>query len=135
MDKPKDKPQAELHKPKYLEEPPVGVTVPCHGAEVRKKRQQQLDERAARDGKLAYKSAVDTMDPVAIKLGQHEVHAPEHDNWGEVIKCDQCKDQFRLGKHRIYGTNMREEECTDALKKTLAADHRNNRPHANRIEF
>jgi hypothetical protein len=68
-------------------------------------------------------------DPVAIKLRQTEVHAPEHTTWG-TVKCDSCGEEFGVGCHRLYPTNS-EKECVAKLEGILAADHRAGRPHPN----
>jgi cysteinyl-tRNA synthetase len=72
--------------------------------------------------------------PVAIRLNQTEVHAPDHDTWG-IVSCDSCKDQFALGPNRIYGTRSTAAECIRELEERLKADHKDGRPHANSYEL
>jgi len=81
-----------------------------------------------------YKTKVESLNPVAIKLDQHEVHAPGHDNW-RVLACDQCEDKFALGPNRIYGSRTTEEECVKQLVTILAAYHQHKRPHQNNYDL
>lgn len=83
---------------------------------------------------LKYKSQIAPLCPVAVKLGQHEVHAPEHADWG-VVSCDSCKDKFAIGPHRLYGARMEAEDAARQLEALLAADHKANREHANSYEL
>jgi hypothetical protein len=82
----------------------------------------------------AYKSSIRPLSPVAIKLNQWEVHAPDHATWG-VVSCDSCKDRFALGPNRIYGSRTTEEECVKQLEDILKTDHQHGRPHANSYEL
>ena len=56
-----------------------------------------------------YKSQVNTLSPVAIRLGQSQVHAPDHNTWG-VVTCDTCKIEFAIGPNRIHGARIGERE-------------------------
>ncbi len=76
-----------------------------------------------------YKAAFHGLDPVAVKLHQTEIHAPQHTTWG-TVKCDSCGEEFAVGCHRLYPTNT-ETECVAKLERILAADHKAGRPHEN----
>jgi len=81
-----------------------------------------------------YMTKLTPLGPVAIKLNQSEVHAPDHDTWG-VVSCDICKEKFALGRNRIYGSRTTEAECVKELEDLLKADHQHGRPHANSYEL
>ena len=72
--------------------------------------------------------------PVAVKLNQSEVHAPDHATWG-FVSCDRCEDKFALGPNRIYGSRTSEKECVKQLEDILKTDHQQGRPHANSYEL
>jgi len=76
-----------------------------------------------------YKMAFRALDPVAVKLHQTEVHAPEHTTW-EVVKCESCGQEFAVGCHMLYPTG-REREYIEKLKIVLISDHKADRSHAN----
>jgi predicted nucleic acid-binding protein len=67
------------------------------------------------------------LDPVAVKLRQTEVHAPEHTTWG-TVKCESCGEEFAVGCHRLHPANS-EKECVAKLEGILESDHRAGRPH------
>jgi hypothetical protein len=77
----------------------------------------------------AYKIAYEGIDPVAVKLNQSEIHAPEHTTWG-TVKCDSCGEGFGVGCHRLYPTGTA-QECVTKLEKILAEDHKAGRAHEN----
>lgn len=80
-----------------------------------------------------YKSEIISPEPVAIKLRQNEVHAPNHEDWGTVT-CDACGEQFGLGYNRLYGPGgLSAEECAANLNKILLVDHLFKRQHANSV--
>jgi cysteinyl-tRNA synthetase len=81
-----------------------------------------------------YKTRISPLCPVAVKLNQWEVHAPDHDTWG-IVSCDSCKDRFALGPNRIYGSQTSEKECVEQLEDILKIDHQHGRPHANSYEL
>ena len=81
-----------------------------------------------------YKMSICPIGPVAIKLNQRDVHAPDHDTWG-IVSCDSCRDRFALGPNRTYGTSATEQECVTELEKLLKQDHLNDRPHQNSYEL
>jgi len=83
---------------------------------------------------VAYKASIRPLGPVAIKLNQREVHAPEHDTWG-VVSCDLCKDKFAIGPNRIFGSRTTVQECVKELEELLKADHEHDRPHQNSYEL
>ena len=82
----------------------------------------------------SYKTSIRPLCPVAIKLNQWEVHAPDHDTWG-VVSCDNCKDKFALGPNRIHGTHTTPEDGVKELEDLLKVDHQHGRPHANSYEL
>lgn len=86
--------------------------------------------------KSGYKFDLQSFNPVAIKAGQHEVRAPEHDDWGSVT-CDQCKEKFHIGPNRIYGTrgNKTAIDYAREFEKVLAVDHEQNMPHQNAYDL
>jgi hypothetical protein len=53
-----------------------------------------------------YKQHFSGLNPVAIKVGQIEIKAPEHETWG-TITCGQCGEQFLIGPHRSTPTPVR----------------------------
>jgi len=81
-----------------------------------------------------YMTKLTPLGPVAIKLNQSEVHAPDHDTWG-VVTCESCGEKFALGPNRIYGSRSTEAECVKQLEDILKTDHQHNRPHANSYEL
>ncbi len=82
----------------------------------------------------SYQTSIRPNCPVAIKLNQWEVHAPDHDTWG-VVSCESCKDKFALGPNRIYGTHTTPEDGAKELEGLLKEDHQRGRPHANSYEL
>ena len=81
-----------------------------------------------------YKSQVDPLCPVAIKQGQSEVHAPNHEIWG-VVLCDQCSERFAVGPNRIYGARISEEAAVKKFEAILASDHQSGKAHQNSYEL
>lgn len=81
----------------------------------------------------SYKTSIYSLRPLAIKLGQLEVHGPDHDTWG-IVSCDGCKDRFAIGPNRIYGSRAPKEKCVAELEELLRQDHLNKRPHQNSYE-
>src|SRR5579864_6130449 len=83
-----------------------------------------------------YKSDFQSLNPVAIKAGQSEVRAPDHADWGTVT-CDQCKQKFRIGPNRIYGTygNKTAQDYAESLEQILAWEHEQGRPHQNAYDL
>jgi cysteinyl-tRNA synthetase len=81
-----------------------------------------------------YMTKITPLCPVAVKLNQSEVHAPDHATWG-FVSCDRCEDKFALGPNRIYGSRTSEKECVKQLEDILKTDHQQGRPHANSYEL
>jgi hypothetical protein len=69
-----------------------------------------------------YKEEVTPLCPVAVKLGQNNVHAPGHSSWGTVA-CDRCKDVFSMGQNYIFGSRISDKEAVSRLEEILAQDH------------
>jgi hypothetical protein len=84
--------------------------------------------------KSPYKTSLISLGPVAVRLNQSEVNAPEHDTSG-VVTCDICKERFAVGPNRIFGSRSTEEDCIKQLEALLRADHQDGRPHANSYEL
>jgi len=84
--------------------------------------------------RTTYRKRLMSLRPVAVKLNQLEVHAPEHSTWG-VVSCDGCKDRFAIGPNRIFPGQTTPEECAKELEGLLKADHQHGRPHANSYEL
>ena len=82
----------------------------------------------------SYNTSIRPLCPVAIRLNQWEVHAPDHDTWG-VVSCDSCKDKFALGPNRIHGSHTTPEDAVKELEDLLKADHQHGRPHSNSYEL
>ncbi len=83
-----------------------------------------------------YTEKISPLCPVAIKVGQSVVHAPEHSEWGVAV-CDfnGCGERFKIGLHRFYGTKITTKSCVKQLEQLLADDHANGRIHANSYEL
>jgi len=76
-----------------------------------------------------YLSAYEGISPVAVRLHQREIHAPEHLAAGHLV-CDSCAAQFGLGVHRAH-PQVNQSELRRKLEQILAADHEASRPHQN----
>lgn len=83
---------------------------------------------------IGYKTKIESLNPVAVKLCQTEVRAPGHDIWG-VVTCDACGEQFGIGPDRIYGSRSGERKCVEQLEAMLAEEHGNGQPHRNSYEL
>lgn len=82
----------------------------------------------------AYYSEYDGFNPVAIKLHQSDIHAPDHASAG-VVKCDSCGEEFGIGYHRLYPQGDM-KQVASKLEQILSTDHKNNnRPHENIYEL
>ena len=81
-----------------------------------------------------YKTKIQPLCPVAIKIGQTEVHAPDHDDWG-VVRCDQCAAEYAIGPNRIHGSHRKGEDGAKDLEAILKKDHERKQPHANSYEL
>ena len=81
-----------------------------------------------------YKSQLDPISPVAIKQGQTEVHAPNHEVWG-IVTCDECGERFAIGPNRIYAARISEETAVKEFQAILANDHRLNQKHKDGYEL
>ena len=60
--------------------------------------------------------------------------APENELWG-VVTCDECKEKFVIGPHRIHGSRIGEQDCANRLEALLSEDHKQSRPHADSYEI
>lgn len=73
---------------------------------------------------------IDPLCPVAIKMGQSEVHAPAHETWGTVT-CDECDEQFLIGPNRIFGSRITAEEAAKRLEEVFVVEHKAKEKHQN----
>jgi hypothetical protein len=81
-----------------------------------------------------YKSQLDSLSPVAVRLSQSEINAPDHSTWG-VVTCDVCNERFAIGPNRIVGARMSEEASVKQFETILAREHHSNHPHSNSYEL
>ncbi len=70
-----------------------------------------------------YNKALTTLNPIAVKVGQTEVHAPGHIDWG-ILTCDKCGEKFHIGPSQIYGSRQSEDTCVRLLSDRLDEDHK-----------
>jgi hypothetical protein len=77
-----------------------------------------------------YKVAFTGPDPVAVKLNQMEIHAPQHRHRG-IVTCELCHEQFGVGDHTLFPSTQTWGHSVAKLEALLAEDHRVNRGHAN----
>jgi hypothetical protein len=73
-----------------------------------------------------------SLNPVAIRAGQKEVNAPEHETWG-IVTCDQCGEKFHIGPHRIYPEQA--DEYVKRFEEMLADEHRRGNAHKNSYDL
>ena len=83
-----------------------------------------------------FREKVSPLCPIAVKVSQAVVHAPEHSEWG-IVACDfdGCGEKFKLGPHKFYGTKSSAQTCVKQLESLLADDHAKKRIHANSYEL
>ncbi|MGH9450215.1 MAG: hypothetical protein ACRD11_06680 [Terriglobia bacterium] len=82
---------------------------------------------------VPYKQQVTSPGPIAVKLGQTRVHAPEHLTLG-FVTCDVCPEKFAIGPNRLFGSKHDEASCVAELKRILADDHGAARAHLDHYE-
>lgn len=75
-----------------------------------------------------------SLNPVAIKEGQTEVSAPEHETWGEVT-CSQCGEVFCVGPNRDYSDPAQKMRYMKKFERMLADEHRQGDRHQNRYDL
>jgi hypothetical protein len=63
-----------------------------------------------------FREKVTPLSPVAVKVSQSHVHAPEHSEWG-IVACDVegCGEKFKIGPHKFYGTKSSAQTCVKQL--------------------
>ncbi len=85
---------------------------------------------------VEYREKIAPLNPVAVKVSQSLVHAPEHARWG-VVTCDSdgCGEKFTIGPHKFYGTKSSVQTCVKRLEQILANDHAQKRIHADSYEL
>ena len=81
-----------------------------------------------------FKKTIRPLCPVAIKHGQREVGAPDHDTLGDVT-CDSCGEKFHVGPNRKFGSRRTFEAMREQLKAMLAEEHRADVEHKNSYEL
>lgn len=79
---------------------------------------------------LILENALRSLNPVAIKEGQAEVSAPEHEVWGAVT-CKQCGETFTVGPNRLYADPAQKARYMKKVEQMLAAEHRQGDRHLN----
>jgi hypothetical protein len=79
---------------------------------------------------LILENALHSLNPVAIKDGQTELAAPEHDVWGAVT-CKQCGETFRVGPNRLYADAAQKTRYMTKFEQMLTAEHRLGDRHLN----
>lgn len=94
-----------------------------------------MTERGRREIPKNFPRCITWLAPVAIRLGQSEVNAPDHaqppsEKWNDV-ECSSCKATFAIAPNRIYGSRITEAECRKAFEAMLADDHAHKREHPN----
>lgn len=82
----------------------------------------------------AYKAELNAIGPIAVRIGQLNLRAPQHSTWG-VVSCDVCQAQFAIGPNRHYGSRVPEADCIEELKRFLATDHQYSHPHRDGYEL
>ena len=75
-----------------------------------------------------YDRQEDSINPVAIKAGQHNVNAPGHETWGTVT-CNDCGEKFFVGPNRIYSDRTLETKYVEKFEQILAEDHKRSAKH------
>ena len=81
-----------------------------------------------------YKTELQSLAPVAVKEGQTEIHAPNHETWGTVT-CASCGEKFFVGPNRIHGARISQQTAVSQLESLLAEDHNAGHPHQNGYEL
>jgi hypothetical protein len=82
---------------------------------------------------LEYRSELRNISPVAIKMGQTEVHAAfrDREDW-DVVPCPSCSDKFLIGgPHPFFPSRFTRHRVTHDLFSLLAEDHGRGRIHQN----
>ena len=83
---------------------------------------------------IPYKDKLQSLGPVAIKLGQHDISAPDHEHWG-IVECDACPERFAIGFNRIYGSRSTDVQCAMQLQQLLANEHGRKELHCNSYQL
>jgi hypothetical protein len=81
-----------------------------------------------------YRKKIGPLCSVAVKFRQPAVCASENELWG-VVTCDECREKFVIGPHRIHGSRIGEQDCARRLEALLSEDHMQSRPHADSYEM
>jgi hypothetical protein len=83
-----------------------------------------------------YKTKIMPLCAVAIKQGQHEVHAPGHFDWG-MVTCTNaaCGEVFSIAYNLIFGSRLTDLQAAKAFETILAEDHKLGRKHQNSYEL
>jgi len=62
-----------------------------------------------------------SFNPVAVRLGQHYVHAPAHDTWCTVT-CHRCGAAFAVGPNRNLGSRRSPDDCVKQVEDILTTE-------------
>jgi hypothetical protein len=83
---------------------------------------------------MGYEGKIQSLNPVAVRLGQHTIHAPEHDTWC-VVSCKYCGDKFAVGPNRIYGSRRTKDDCVKQVEDFLTKEHEDGAIHLNAYDL
>ncbi len=83
---------------------------------------------------MAYEEKLESLNPVAVRLGQLTIHAPDHDTWC-VVACETCGAKFAIGPSRIYGSRRTQEDCVKQVEAFLAQEHKDGHVHLNAYDL
>jgi hypothetical protein len=83
---------------------------------------------------MAYEEKIESYNPVAVRLGQNTIHAPEHDTWCNV-KCAECGAEFSVGPNRNLGSRRTQQECVTQFVGILENEHAKGDVHLNAYDL
>jgi hypothetical protein len=75
-----------------------------------------------------------SFNPVAIRLGQHHIYAPDHDTWCTVT-CHRCGVAFAVGPNRNLGSIRSRDDCVKQVEDILAKEHEVGNVHLNAYDL
>jgi hypothetical protein len=83
---------------------------------------------------LVENARLHSLNPVAIKEGQTEVNAPEHETWGKVT-CGQCGEVFLVGPNCNYADPTQKTRYMKKFEQMLADEHMQEDRHQNSYDL